>query len=65
MEENKIDAEKEITKLRNNLKTDRLDMSFGEIMNLYQDDELIIQPEYQRAYRWTDDQKRDSLNQSY
>lgn len=57
MKENKIDAEKEIAKLRNTLKTDRLDMSFGEIMNLYQNDELIIQPEYQRAYRWTDDQK--------
>ncbi|MEY4504208.1 MAG: hypothetical protein RL154_501 [Pseudomonadota bacterium] len=49
--------EERILKLRNNLKTDRLDMSFGEIMNLYNDDVLIIQPEYQRAYRWSDEQK--------
>lgn len=49
--------EEEILRLRNNLKTDRLDMSFGEIMNLYQEDVLIIQPEYQRAYRWSEEQK--------
>lgn len=49
--------EEQILKLRNNLKTDRLDMSFGEIMNLYNDDVWIIQPEYQRAYRWRDGQK--------
>lgn len=40
---------------RNTIKSDRLDMSFGEIMNLYQEKELIINPEYQRAYRWTDE----------
>lgn len=49
--------EEQILRLRNNLKTDRLDMSFGEIMNLYQEDVLIIQPEYQRAYRWSEEQK--------
>lgn len=49
--------ETKITELRNNLKTDRLDMSFGELMNLYQDNVLVIQPEYQRAYRWKDEQK--------
>jgi len=54
---NEKEIEKKIIELRNELKTDRLDMSFGEIMNLYQDDVLIIQPEYQRAYRWKEDQK--------
>lgn len=49
--------EEQILRLRNNLKTDRLDMSFGEMMNLYQEDVLIIQPEYQRAYRWSEEQK--------
>lgn len=49
--------EEKILRLRNNLKTDRLDMSFGEIMNLYQEEVLIIQPEYQRAYRWSEEQK--------
>lgn len=46
-----------IGELRSNLKSDRLDMSFGEIISIYQADELIISPEYQRAYRWNDEQK--------
>ena len=32
-------------------------MSIGELINLYQDDELDIHPEFQRFFRWTDDQK--------
>ncbi len=51
------DIEKKILELRSELKTDRLDMSFGEIMNLYEKNDLIISPEYQRAYRWNDSQK--------
>lgn len=54
---NEKEIEEKIIELRNELKTDRLDMSFGEIMNLYQDDVLIIQPEYQRAYRWKEEQR--------
>lgn len=46
-----------IIKKRNSLKTDRLDMTFGEIMNMYDDGELFISPEYQRAFRWTDFQQ--------
>ncbi len=41
-----------IQKKRNNLKCERLDMSFGELISLYRRDELIISPEYQRAFRW-------------
>lgn len=51
------DIEKKILELRSELKTDRLDMSFGEIMNLYEKKDLIISPEYQRAFRWNDAQK--------
>ncbi|CCW32601.1 hypothetical protein ABLA30_14545 [Xenorhabdus nematophila] len=36
---------------RNTLKTDRLDMSFGELMNMFEDGDLFITPEYQRAFR--------------
>jgi hypothetical protein len=32
-------------------------MSIGEITNLYRDEELDIHPEFQRIYRWEDDQK--------
>lgn len=42
----------EIQKNRQEIKTDRMDMSFGEIINMYDDGEIIISPEYQRAFRW-------------
>lgn len=49
--------EEEISKARNNLTTDRLDMSFGEIISMYEREEIIINPEFQRLFRWKDDQK--------
>lgn len=52
---NRIDDE--ILKGRNEIRTDKLDMSYGEITNLYEDLELIIRPEYQRLFRWTPTQK--------
>lgn len=39
------------------VRTDSFDMSFGEIANLHVNKELIIQPEYQRLFRWTAQQK--------
>lgn len=53
-EKNLLDA---IDNSRNTLQTDKLDMSFGEIMNMYDRDEIIINPDFQRLYRWTDYQK--------
>ncbi len=52
-----IKIEDKILELRSGLKTDRLDMSFGEIMNLYEDGDIIISPDYQRSYRWDNNQK--------
>lgn len=55
-----MDIEKlksEVESARNSLKTDRLDMSFGEIMSMYEREEIIINPEFQRFYRWTEYQK--------
>ncbi|HDZ9830363.1 TPA: DUF262 domain-containing protein [Yersinia enterocolitica] len=51
------DIEEVITLKRNSLKTDRLDMSFGELMNMYEDEDLFITPEYQRAFRWSNFQQ--------
>jgi uncharacterized protein with ParB-like and HNH nuclease domain len=51
------DLEKEIAQERSRLSSDRMDISFGEIINLYKNKELIIRPEYQRLYRWNDFQK--------
>lgn len=45
--------ETEIQSNRNSLKADRLDMSFGEIINIYNDKLLIVDPEYQRTFRWS------------
>ncbi|MBF0241002.1 MAG: DUF262 domain-containing protein [Desulfamplus sp.] len=49
--------EKEISEERGKLSTDRMDISFGELINLYKNGELIIRPEYQRLFRWTSKQK--------
>lgn len=42
---------------RKRLSSDRLDISFGELINLYKNEELIIRPEYQRLFRWSEAQK--------
>ena len=52
-----LKIEQEFSQARTNLVTDRLDMSFGEIMNIYQDGDILISPEFQRLFRWTDYQK--------
>ena len=58
MESREIEQlEKDFTQARSNLVTDRLDMSFGEIMNIYQDGDILISPEFQRLFRWSDYQK--------
>lgn len=49
--------EKQLKEKRNSLSTDRLDMSFGEIMSMYERDEIIIDPDFQRLFRWDDYQK--------
>jgi len=46
------DLEKELLQARNNLAADRLDMSFGELMNMFSNNELVIDPEFQRYFRW-------------
>lgn len=46
------DLETELTEARNTLTADRMDMSFGELMNMYDDGELVIDPDFQRYFRW-------------
>jgi hypothetical protein len=57
MDEKITKLETEISDERDKLSTDRLDISFGELINLYKNKELIIRPEYQRLFRWTPKQK--------
>ena len=52
-----MDISAEIQKYRQEIKSERMDMSFGEIMNIYQDGDILISPEFQRLFRWSDYQK--------
>ena len=47
-----MSLEIEIKKARKEIVSDGYDMSLGEVMNLYKDDELKINPEFQRLFRW-------------
>lgn len=57
MKKSPIQIEEEIAEARNEIRTDKLDMSFGELANLYENKELVIRPEYQRLFRWSATQK--------
>lgn len=47
-----MSLEEEIKKARKEIVSDGYDMSLGEVMNLYKDDELKINPAFQRLFRW-------------
>lgn len=47
----------EIDSAQRLVKTDAYQMSVGEIVNMYRDDELIISPDFQRLFRWEIGQK--------
>jgi hypothetical protein len=39
------------------VRTEAVDLSFGEILNLLEEKEIIIDPDYQRLFRWSEEQK--------
>lgn len=39
------------------IRTEAVDFSFGELLNLHRDQEIVIQPEYQRLFRWSIEQR--------
>lgn len=47
----------ELNSARKEIKTDSFSMSIGEIINLYRDGDLELNPAYQRLFRWDDPQK--------
>ena len=49
--------DQEIAERRSEIHSDGYPMSIGELINLYRDNELDIHPEFQRYYRWSDEQK--------
>lgn len=42
---------------RQTIKTDQYKMSIGELISLYKDDDIQLDPAYQRLFRWNDEQK--------
>lgn len=49
--------QEQIDQARMQVHTDSYPMSIGELINLYEDGEIDIHPEFQRVYRWSDEQK--------
>lgn len=47
----------EITKKAGEIYRESYQMSIGELINLYRDEEMDIHPEFQRVFRWSDYQK--------
>jgi len=47
----------EVQKARQEVVTDGYEMSIGEVINLYKDEELVIDPVFQRLFRWDDQRK--------
>ena len=47
----------ELQKARKQIKTDSYSMSIGEIINLFKEGDLILNPAFQRLFRWDDEQK--------
>ena len=52
-----MSLDQEIEARRAEIRSDGYPMSIGEIISLYRDDELDIHPEFQRFFRWSDEQK--------
>jgi hypothetical protein len=49
--------DQQIDEHRRDLRTDKLDITYGELASMYQDSELRIDPEYQRLFRWSPNKK--------
>ena len=52
-----IKLEKEISGEREKISPNRMDISFGELISLYKNKELIISPDFQRLFRWSLEQR--------
>jgi hypothetical protein len=47
----------EIASAQRSVKTDAYQMSIGEIVSMYDNSEIVIDPEFQRFFRWEIGQK--------
>lgn len=47
----------QVKKQSKTIATDSYSMSVGELLGMYKEKELILRPEFQRFFRWSDAQK--------
>lgn len=52
-----MSLQEEITKKTSEIYREAYQMSIGELINLYRDEEMDIHPEFQRVFRWSNYQK--------
>lgn len=52
-----LPLDEQIDSKRSDIRTDKLDMTYGEFASMYERTELVIAPDYQRLFRWTPTQK--------
>ena len=52
-----MSLDQEIEVRRAEIRSDGYSMSIGELVSLYREEELDIHPEFQRFFRWSDEQK--------
>lgn len=52
-----VDISKVIDDRIGEVRFESLDLSFGEIASLHEQRELVIDPDYQRLFRWSEDQR--------
>lgn len=52
-----MSLQEQIDARRREIHTDGYSMSIGEVMSMYRDGDLDIHPEFQRIFRWSDEQK--------
>ncbi len=57
MTDHYAELESALDRAKKNVKTDSYAMSIGELISMYERGELILQPEYQRYFRWDETQK--------
>ena len=59
------ELQKLISDKRKTISTDSYSMSLGELANIYSDKELEVHPEFQRFFRWSDEQKSKLIESLY
>lgn len=56
-----ISVREEIVKKRKQVLVDQMRMSVGELMSLYESNEINLSPDYQRLFRWSEEQQSDFI----